>query len=340
VSFVPPLDPQDIERVFGMFRLSRVIFAAAQLGIADLLVSGPRSVADLASATSTHAPTLGSLLEVLHGWGVFERQANGSYALTPVSRRLVAGTEGGANVPFLLGWAGLPAIYEAFGGLGETLRGGENAFRARHGSDFYEHLAAHPDEAQLYERAMESTADGFAASAAAYDFSRFSTIVDVGGGQGACARAILERHPSVSAVCFDLPQVVAHAPPHAFGARLRFVGGDMFVALPAGADAYFTSTVLRCFDDERCVELLRSVRAAMRPDSVLLAAEMLVPAARDHALMSMADLTARLLYGGCDRTQDEFAGLFARAGLSYVRSIPVHGTLAILEAKTDADYTS
>jgi len=333
MNLTPPLDPALLERAFGLYRLPRVLFAAAELGIADHLAHGPRSVAALAKLTGTHAATLGSLLEILHGYGVFARQPDGFYALTPFSQRLVRGAENGANVPFLLGWVGLPAIYEAFGDLGHTLRTGENAFRARHGADFYDYLAEHPEDARLYERAMESTADGFAAGAKAYDFSGFHTLVDVGGGQGAYAAAILERYPQLTAICYDLPQVVAQARTGAAGERLKFIGGNMFDSVPAGADAYLTSTVLRCFDDERCLKLLRCIRRAMTPHSKLLAKEMLIPEARDNVLMSMADLTARLLYGGRDRTEQEYVSLFHQAGLRHTQTVPTTGTLAIMETE-------
>ena len=146
MNLTPPLDPAILERAFGLYRLPRILFAAAQLGIADHLASGPQSVAALAQATGSHEPTLGSLMEILHGYGVFARQPDGGYALTPFSQRLVTGATGGASVPFMLGWVGLPAIYEAYGDIGHTLRTGENAFRARHGADFYDYLAAHPED--------------------------------------------------------------------------------------------------------------------------------------------------------------------------------------------------
>ena len=332
MNLTPPLDPAILERLFGLYRLPRILFAAAQLGIADHLAAGPQSVATLARATSSHEPTLGSLLEILHGYGVFARQPDGCYALTPFSQRLVTGATGGANVPFMLGWIGLPAIYEAYGDIGHTLRTGENAFRARHGADFYEFLAKHPEDAALYERAMESTADGFMASAKACDYARFKTLVDVGGGQGAFAATILKLHPALTAISYDLPKVVARAKASEADDRLKLVGGNMFESVPAGADAYLTCTVLRCFNDADCLRLLQSIRRAMPAHATLLATEMIVPEARDNVLMSMADMTARLLYGGRDRTEKEFAALFAAAGLRHTKTIPTHGTLATLEA--------
>lgn len=314
-----------------------MLFAAAALDLPNHLAEGPLDAAALAARTATHAPSLTSLLDALTGWGVFARDTAGRYALTPFSQRLVTGAAQAANVPFLLGWVGLPATYAAFGDMLHTLRTGESAFRARHGVDFYAYLAQHPEAAQLYEAAMEATADAFENGAAAYDFSAAQLVVDVGGGQGAFAAAILARHPQLKAIAFDLPAVIARAQPldPALAGRLELVGGDVFQAVPAGGDVYLTSTVLRCFDDERCRQLLRNIRAAMPAHGRLAAFEMVMPAGRTDLAMNTADLTARVLYGGRDRTEREFAELLAQAGLRHTRTLPVgsDGLMAILEAR-------
>lgn len=333
MNLTPPLDPAVLERAFGLFKLSRMLFVMAELDLAGQLREGPLDAATLAARTRSHAPSLGSLLNALHGYGIVARDDARRYSLTPFSQRLVQGAPGSANVPFLLGWTGLTATYEAFGDLMHTVRTGESAFRARHASDFYTYLAANPEAAKLYEDAMETTADAFSASVAAYDFSAFRTIVDVGGGQGAYALAILEKYPALTAVSFDLPQVIARTPARTHPAhdRLKLMGGDMFASVPEGADAYLTCTVLRCFDDERTLVLLRNLRRAMKPSSRLLSTEMLMPPGRDHLPMNLADLTSRVLYGGLDRTEAEFSALFAQAGLKLLRAIPTSGVMAMLE---------
>jgi hypothetical protein len=44
---------------------------------------------------------------------------------------------------------------------------------------------------------------------AAYDFSVFGRVIDVGGGQGALLRGILEWRPNTTRVLCDIPSVVA-----------------------------------------------------------------------------------------------------------------------------------
>jgi hypothetical protein len=334
MNLTPPLDPSVLEQAFGAFRLSRMLFSVASLDIASCLVNGPLGAQSLARMTDTHTASLTCLLDALVCWGVFTRDDHDRYGLTPFSERLVAGKENSANIPFLLGWVGFPITYEAYGDLLHTLRTGESALQGRHSIGFHQYLAENPEMGMLYDKAMGATSDSFAQCAAAYDFSKAHTIVDVGGGQGALALEVLSRYPNLYAISFDLPDVIKDASidKHPAHQRLQLIGGDAFEALPSGADVYITSTVLRCFNDERCLQLLGNIRAAMPAHGKLVAFEMILPNKRDILTMCMADLTARVLYGGCDRTEQQFRELFAGAGLKLTNIIPVEATMHALEA--------
>src|SRR5947209_20610968 len=76
-SAAPPTPPQAgapphvqlIEMAVAVWR-ARAIYAAAQLGLADLLAGGPRSSDALAQATGMYAHSLYRLLRALAGLGV------------------------------------------------------------------------------------------------------------------------------------------------------------------------------------------------------------------------------------------------------------------------------
>ena len=159
-----------------------------------------------------------------------------------------------------------------------------------------------PAEAKRYRSAMESTVESFTAGARAYDFSRFDTVVDVGGGLGGLLVAVLREHPGVRGVLLDLPRVVAAAPAvlaeHPEADRIEVVAGDMFHDLPHGADAYVYSTVLRCFEDDACLEALRAWPAPLGPGGQVLAVEMVLP---EGVPPSPVRARRRLRHGGLRR---------------------------------------
>jgi hypothetical protein len=325
----PPLDPSDLEHALGLFRLSRLLHAAVTLGIAPLLAESPRDAPSLSKAAGLHPSAACAFLDALAAWGVLRRE-NDTYALTPCGRRLLPDEPGALSAPLIAGWAGLPAVLEAFGGLEHSLRTGESGLQQRHGTDFHGYLSRHPAQARLYSEAMDSTTDSFEAAATLIDFSGCELIADVGGGRGGLLACILQRHPKIRGVCQDLPHVVGGLPPRCDG-RLTFEAGNAFEQVPHGADIILLSTVLRCFDDARCVALLRSIRRAMtRPGARLICLEMLLPPGKDDPWLALTHITARVVYGGQDRTGSEFARLFARAGLSMQSATPVLGAVHAL----------
>ena len=104
--------------------------------------------------------------------------------------------------------------------------------------------------------------------------------------------------------------------------------------MTGGADAYLLSRVLHDWDDDDAVRVLRTCRRAMRPDSVLLVVEAVLPerAVDDPAAVRM-DLHVLLLLHGRERTAAEYAALFAAAGLRLTADVPTPAGVHVLEAR-------
>jgi hypothetical protein len=329
------LDPTALLALASGYRLSQLIYACTALGLPDLLAAGPVSAEEAAAAIGADADAVARLLRAAASEGVVSH-ADGRFRLNPFSEQLCRDGEGSLQ-SMVLGWSALRPSYLAFGHLDEAVRRGRSGIDLAFGERFHEYLTSHPDEASAYVSAMESTIDGFALAAAALDFSAFTKIVDVGGGQGTFLVAIRRRHPSVQGVLFDRPEVVAGAPERLFaypeGADIEIVGGDMFEDVPADADAYLFSTVLRCFDDGDCERVLRRCAARMRPGGCVLALEMVMPNGIPPSPRGLADLQALVVYGGKDRTDSEWTALLGRAGFGEPRFIAADGPYSFVQAQ-------
>lgn len=69
--------------------VSRAVYVATKLEIADHLQDGPKSIEDLAHLTSSHPDSLYRVLHLLAGFGLFEEASPGVFANTEDSRLLI-----------------------------------------------------------------------------------------------------------------------------------------------------------------------------------------------------------------------------------------------------------
>jgi hypothetical protein len=220
--------------------------------------------------------------------------------------------------------------YDAVAGLLAAVRSGGVPFEAVHGQRFFTHLAAHPERVGAFQASRRDRSAREATSVvAAYDFTAFHTIVDVGGGGGVLLSTILDAAPGASGVLFDRPEVAART-------TLPAVAGDFFVEVPSGFDAYLLSRVIHDWDDAEAVAILRTCRRAMAPSAWLLLVEAELPEqAADHPAAIRMDLHMLALLGGRERTRAEYAALLAHADLeltTVVAADPVSG-VHVFEAR-------
>jgi predicted O-methyltransferase YrrM len=315
--------------------ITQALVVAAELGVADLLADGPRDVAELAAETGADADALYRVLRALAASGVFTEVGHREFATTAVADTLRSG-----RPDSLRDWTriwGLPERHAAIGALLHSVRTGEPSFPHLHGVSWWEQLAARPDQAAVFGGAMGDLSRRLHAAAVdAYDLSGSDLLVDVGGGRGYLAAAVLSRYPRLRAVVFDQPEVVRHAGAVLAGAgvadRARVRGGDFFAEVPPGADTYLMSMILHDWDDEQSVRILSAVRRAMGPGSELLVIDAILPEGDVGHDGKLRDLIMLALHPGRERTAPEFADLFTRAGLRLRETREVAASTGLLVA--------
>ncbi len=318
------------------FQVSQALYVAATLGISDLLAADPRTAADLATATSTHDPTLARLMRALEAVGVYERDSAGRFGNTDLGELMRSDVPGS-----MAGWMsfiGRPHHWQAWGGLLDSVRTGENAFSAVHGTPVWEYRRQRPAEQVAFDKAMTSNSSGVAkAVVVAYDFGRSASVVDVGGGVGALLAAVLERYPSVHGVLYDQPDVVASAGPLFERAgvddRLEKVAGSFFESVPAGADAYVLKAIIHDWPDAESIAILRRCQEVMHDDAVLLLVEQILGAGADPMITAFSDLNMLVGPGGRERTVDEYRDLLETAGLRLTEVTDTGTHVFVIEAR-------
>lgn len=325
------IDPgRELARLADGYLSTQLLYVAAALGLADILVEGTRSVDELAVKAGARPAPLRRVLRGLAADRVLDELPDDRFALTPVGALLVDGAPGSLRGAVV---ARGRLYYAAFGGLLEAVRDGTTPFEQVYGEPLFDHLAAHPAEMAAFRASMaDRSAREAAAVVAAYDFGRFRRLIDVGGGPGVLLRAVLAAAPYLDGLLFDRPEVVADS-------TLPAEGGDFFTAVPGGADAYLLSRVVHDWDDADAVAVLRNCRRAMSADATLLIVEAVLPVrAVDEPAVVRMDLHMLALLHGRERTTVEYAALLADAGLVLASVVPTSAGVHVLEAQRDSGY--
>jgi hypothetical protein len=316
----------------------RALYVATTLGIAELLVDGPRPAAELAAATGSDAGALRRVLRLLVTVGVFEELEDGRFAQTPLSDCLRADAPGSARDLVLL-FTGT-RVQDAWRELEHCVRTGEPVYKLRGQSDPFEEMSKDPQVMASFDAAMAAgTRFAAMAVAATYDFSALGTLVDVGGGNGALLLGILQAHPHLRGVVYDQPAAAERARAAIAAAglaeRCTAMGGDFFASVPEGGDAYLLKHVIHDWEDERAVAILACCRRAMKHDARVLLIEGLYPARADRSLASRGaaanDVNMLVNTGGRQRSEHEMRALYDAAGFTLTRIVPTPANVCVVE---------
>jgi len=326
---VEPNPFQTILETAGGYVLPRCLHVVADLGVADALDDTPRTAAELAAAVGAHPDALGRILHLLAAHGIFAIEGD-TFRHTPPSRLLRS--DHPQSMRAFVRMFGAESWWRMYGALAQTARTGMPAAHTVFPAGYWTYLAQHPEEGAVFNAAMTALSHGMVAGVlAAYDFSGFGRVGDIGGGRGHLLRAVLDAVPMATGVLFDVPQVIAEAEEMA-SARLTLQTGDFFQdALPV-CDAYLLKEVIHDWDDERAVAILQAIRRAAPDHAKLLVIEVMMPDDPGPHFAKVADVHMMTLFGGRQRTRQEYAALLCRAGFSLPRQIDTAADYAILEA--------
>ena len=324
-----------LRRLADGYQVTQAIHVAATLGIADELGSGEKASEELAVATGSHPDALYRLLRALASVGVLEERPDRRFALTPVGDRLRR------DAPeSLAGWAaliGLPDHWQAWGALLYSVQTGKNAYPHVHGANVWKHCVQHPEVSAVFDRAMQDVTRLVNDSLLdAYDFGRFATVVDVGGGNGTLLAGLLQHYQSMRGVLFDQPHVVVHADEvfrrAGVAARAHIVAGSFFEGVPEEGDAYVLKAIIHDWEDEESMTILQNCRRAIGDgDGVLVLVERELGPPNQQPGAKFSDLNMLVAPGGRERTIDEYRQLFASAGFRLDRVTPTARGLNIIE---------
>ncbi len=314
---------------------AQTLRAAVRLRVMELVGDTPRRAADVATDAGARHQPMTRLLRALTGLGLLREHAPDSFSVTPAGALLAPGRPD--SLTSFVGMFTEPVIVRAWEHLDDSVRTGDIAFDAVFGTDFFSHLAEHPALSAQFNASMsQAVSETAAALPYAFDFGRFTTVTDVGGGDGTLLAGVLAAHPGLTGVLFDTAEGLAAAPKtmarHGLDGRCSLIAGDFFRSVPEGSDLYLMKSVLHDWTDDQAVTILSHCREVLPPGGLVLIVEPVLPDIVDTSAESdvtdggityLSDLNMLVNVGGRERTREDFEGVCHRAGLSLTSVTPL-----------------
>jgi len=308
---------------------------AVTLGLPDRLRDTSATTEDLASELDVSTIGLDLLLDHLVTLEILDRTPTG-WRTTDFGTNLCADADGGWTKLMLDLNSAAGRSELAFVELAHSVRTGAAAYPHRYGQDFWTDANEQPHLRETFDRQMTHRINAqIPGIVAGTDWSRFPTIVDVGGGPGSILAAILTAHPNVRGNLVDFPPTAAQArrtfEAQGLADRAEATAGSFFDPLPPGADAYLLIDILHDWDDENAHRILDRCVEAAKPTGRVLVVELV----GDLGAQSEFNLAMLVLYGGRERKLDEFRALAAPHGLVLDEVTRLDGERSLLEFRLD-----
>jgi hypothetical protein len=316
--------------------IHQALYSAAKLGVADLLKEGPQSSSDLARSLKVNESALYRVLRLLASQKIFAETPPRTFANSELSYFLRSGVPG--SIRSILIFRGSEFLFGPFAEILYSIETGLAARAKMYGMEAFEYLKTDPETARIFDDAMTNMSALLGPTvAAAYDFGKWESLIDVGGGNGMLLASILKAHPGLRGVLADLPHAVERAAQRGFlgselASRSAMEPCDFFREVPSGCRACLMKHVIHDWDDERARSILSNCRSAVPPDGALLLVEWDLSEGNAPSAGKFTDVVMLLMTGGKERTVDEYRQLLGQTGFRLNQVIATPSGLNILEA--------
>jgi ubiquinone/menaquinone biosynthesis C-methylase UbiE len=297
---------------FG-FMKSRVIITAADLDLFTVLDGASTSAKTVANAMNLDPRATTRLLDCLVSLDLlFKTDSN--YRLAPQGAYL-SSNHPETILPVILH---LSRLWDGWSRLTDTVRKGSTG--------------THPpvmDEGTrgAFIGAMDVIGRTLSLEIAdAYDLSRFSCLLDIGGASGTYTIAFLKKNPNMKAVIFDLENVIPMARKRVTSEnlceRVEFAAGDFYQdELPGGSDLALLSAIIHQNSPEENVELFSKTYRALEPGGTILIRDHIMDESRTRPPAGTLFALNMLINtrGGDTYTIEEVKSFLEQAGFFDVR---------------------
>ncbi|MDE1465559.1 methyltransferase [Spartinivicinus poritis] len=319
-----------MHKVYGYFTTS-CLSVVCKLELADHIGNSICSIEELADLTRCNENSLYRMMHFLSSQDIFVEEDNRKFRNNSLSEVLKKTSESSIN-SYCQGH-GSQLYWESWRNLEHSIRTGEPATKSAFGVDAFEYMKSDPETASTFNKTMDdlATADANVIQKY-YDFSKFNTVADIGGGSGKLLSFIINDNPKIKGILFDQPHVVQNTFSPNITNQFEVVAGDFLSDIPVISDLYILRHILHDWDDERCHQILSLLRERMPKHAKLLVIELLVNKDSTLSTAKYQDLNMLVMMnGGRERSIQQFENMGIKAGFKLCQVIPLPTEMNIIE---------
>lgn len=323
---------------------ANAIRAFVTLGLAEELDARPLKVSELAETASLDPDALKRLLAHLRAVGIVVQGTDSRWRLTDLGQRLTQ-RHPYSRAPEVIG-GGVTARYEiALQHLDHSIRTGSAAYPHPHGRSLWEDMESDLTLAAAFDATMARHTRQLGHDLiSSYPWSTVDHVVDLGGGNGSLLADLLAAQPSLHATLVEYSRTSERVGAALTGteasSRCTIVEGSFFEAWPTNGDTYLLSWILHDWDDEEVATILERGQDALQDGDRLLVIERPLSDRLSDAAATALDLLMLGLFGGRERSHEDYEDLIANAGLQTVQWIPLTAGFEIAEIARNEDRSS
>ena len=183
-------------------------------------------------------------------------------------------------------------LYNFWGHLEEGLLTGKPQNEIKGGEDLFESIYKDSHRLKMFVHAMTGAQmGGFIAFAEKFDFSKYKTLIDVGGSAGMLSLMIAQHQTHMTCVTFDLPVIepIANETIQKLQLvnRVKTASGDFFAEPIPSADIVTLGNILHDWDEETKLILIQKAYDALPQGGAFVVIESIIDDERKENVFGM-----------------------------------------------------
>ncbi|WP_097091730.1 methyltransferase [Novosphingobium sp. Chol11] len=330
----PDIPPDHILQIGMGFWASKTLLSAVELGLFTQLADRPMTGPELEKALELHPRATYDFLDALVSLGLLEREgvgADGRYSNTPATA-LYLDRHSPQYIGGILEMAGA-RLFRFWADLTPALKTGKPQNEVKiSGRSMFDSLYADPARLEQFMDAMSGVSmANFEAFARSFDFSRYRTLVDIGGATGQLSCFVAGHQPHMRCASYDLPvvQPIAERRIREAGLRGRVTAGsiDFFEDEFPRADVITMGMILHDWNLDAKKMLIGKAYQALPPGGAFVAIENIIDDERRQNIFGLLmSLNMLIEFGEAfDFTGADFRQWCLEAGFARCEILPLAG---------------